>query len=318
MSEPVRLLAIPISGRQTASSRLRLYSLLDGLPDRFATTALRPRDDADLHRHDPAQFDLVYVQKEAGASVVEFCRRAVGGGVPVIYDIDDDFGCWPGMAEAAMCDLATTVTVDSAARAMEVRDGTRGNPVVLPCMIDAAADPGRAVRPFRQRISTVASFGNALSLRHTLPYLAAVPPEFDTYVVGPADAGDELPGTRLVAFRRDTFVADLTAADVFVLAHGEREAPLKDNNRLVMAMSLGLPSLVSPSPAYLEVLDDIGLRWLACRPDEIRPRLAALAAPAVRDEIGRAGYAYAWANYSPQRCVARFTDVLDASLAPTR
>lgn len=312
----IRLLAVPIAGRQTASSRIRLYDLVERLPGRFVTSVVRPRDHADLQRHDPARFDVVYVQKDAGPKVLEFCRRAMAAGVPVVYDIDDDFGTWPGMAEATMCGLAHTVTVDSRARPASLRGLTRAEPAVLPCMIDAASDPARSgLRQPRHNVGIVASFGNLVSLRNTLPYLAAVPASADTYVIGPTDAGEELPGVRLVPFDVGTFVADLLPADVFVLVHGEREASLKDNNRLIMAMSLGVPSVVSPSPAYVEVLQELGLAWLACCPEEVGDRLAKLADPGVRREIGRIGFDYAWANYGPQRCAERLAEILDAALA---
>ena len=57
--EAVCLLAVPIAGRETASSRLRLYDLVASLPGRFTPTIVRPRDDADLYRHDPGQFEVV-------------------------------------------------------------------------------------------------------------------------------------------------------------------------------------------------------------------------------------------------------------------
>jgi glycosyltransferase involved in cell wall biosynthesis len=115
-----------------------------------------------------------------------------------------------------------------------------------------------------------------------------------------------------VPFSLGAFIGDLLPADVFVLAHGEQEAPLKDNNRLIMAMSLGVPSIVSPSPAYLEVLTGLGLDWLACRPGEVGERLAQLADPSVRGEVGRIGFEHAWANYRPKRCASLFASVLDA------
>jgi len=314
VSGAVRLLAVPIAGRETASSRIRLYDLVARLPGRFAATIASPGGDADLHRHGPGQFDVVYVQKDARPAVVDFCRRAADAGVPVVYDIDDDFGTWPGMAEEAMCDLATTVTVDSQGRASALSRHVRTEPVVLPCMIDLAGESARpGLRPPPRDVARVASFGNRVSLRNTVPYLAAVPASIDTYVIGPPDAAGELPGLRLVPFNLGAFVADLLPADVFVLAHGKQEAPLKDNNRLIMAMSLGVPSIVSPSPAYLEVLAGLGLDWLACRPGDVGDRLARLADPVVRSEVGRIGFEYAWANYRPERCASLLTSVLDAA-----
>ncbi|MGH3247083.1 MAG: glycosyltransferase [Trebonia sp.] len=251
------------------------------------------------------------MQKDARAAVVDFCRRA--SDVPVVYDIDDDFGTWPGMAEEAMCDLATTVTVDSQGRASALSRHVRAEPV-LPCMIDLVGESARpGLRPPPRDVAKVASFGNRVSLRNTVPYLAAVPASIDTYVIGPPDAAGELPGLRLVPFNLGTFVADLLPADVFVLAHGEQEAPLKDNNRLIMVMSLGVPSIMSPSPAYLEVLAGLGLDWQACRPGDVDDRLTRLADPVVRGEVGRIGFEYAWANYRPERCASLLTSVLGAA-----
>lgn len=318
-TSPLRLLAVPIADRNTASSRLRLHDLVTHLPDRFQPTIVRPRDDADLRRHDPSGFDVVYIQKEARPEVVDFVRRAADAGVPIVYDIDDDFGTWPRMEEETMCRLATTVTVDSQGRADELRALTQSDPVVLPCMIDLAGDPSRQYHRLPQGgVNTVASFGNLVSLRNTLPFMTAVPKHIDTYVIGPADAGEELPGSRLVPFGVDTFVADLLAADVFVLAHGEHEAPLKDNNRLIMAMSLGVPSIVSPTRSYLDVLKPLGLEWLACGPDEVVDRLARLADPSVRADVGRIGRDHAWAHYRPQQCARNLIGVLDAVAVEVR
>lgn len=315
----MRILAVPIAGRQVASSRIRLYSLVEALPERFDTTVAVPQLGAELRDCDPMQFDLVYVQKDARPPVIDLSRRAAEAGIPVVYDIDDDFGCWPGMAEASMCEVANVVTVDSESRAVLIREVTSSTVVTLPCMIDLAESPERvSARPIRQKIRTVASFGNLVSLRHTLPYIEALPSEITTYLIGPGDAGLELPGATLVPFELGTFVAHLTAADVFILAHGPREASLKDNNRLIMAMSLARPALASPSPAYLEVLGDLGLERLACQANEVAARLEELADPTTRAQIGAAGYEYAWSRYSPERCVERFTKVLDIAVGGDR
>lgn len=318
MTAPLRLLAVPIAGRETASSRLRLYDLVAGLPPTFEVT-VAPPGSAALGDLRVDTFDLVYVQKDARPPVLDLSRRAVDAQVPVVYDIDDDFGCWPGMAERELCELATVVTVDSAARADSLRGVTHRDVEVLPCMIDAARHPARPPKPVvRERIGTVGSFGNLLSLRHTLPWLASVPPDLDTYVIGPADAAHELPRVPLVPFGLDSFVPDLLDADVHILAHGEREAPLKDNNRLIMAMSLGLPALVSDTPAYLAVLADLDLRWLVCTPEEVPARLRALDDPTVRQALAEVGWAYAWDRYSPARCRTDFVRVCDTAVGSAR
>lgn len=315
----IRLLGLPIGGRSVASSRIRCYDLVKSLPSRLHAEVLAPERSATrLPTMDPCRYDVVYVQKDARPATVEFCYRVADAGVPIVYDIDDDFGCWPGMDEASMCKLATTVTVDSAGRSSQIRQIATGPVTVLPCMIDLADDVHRAAR--RQpspSIIAVASFGNLVSLVHTLPYLAAVRAS-RTFLVGPADRAAELPGVELVPFDLRTFVPALMEADVCVLAHGLPEAPLKDNNRLIMAFSLGLVSLVSPSPAYLEVLEALGVGWLACAPSEVPDRLARVADPRTRATIGAAGEAYAWAHYSPAESASRFERVLHTALDGTR
>jgi hypothetical protein len=315
VSADVRLLALPIAGRVVASSRLRCHDLVAALPARFRTTLLEPDPAPEtLRAVDPRDFDLVYVQKDARPETLALARRTVEAGVPLVYDIDDDFGCWPGMDEASMVKLATSVTVDSVGRAGAVGHAATGPVTVLPCMIDQADDPRRLVHQTSARsIGTVASFGNLVSLVETLPHLAAVTVP-RTFVIGPPDSAAELPGVRVVPFDLRTFVPALLEADVFILAHGPAEAPFKDNNRLIMALSLGKVSLVSRSPAYLDVLAALDAGWLAGPPDDVPDRLARLADPDERAVIEAAGAEYAWARYRPAACATRFARLVDTML----
>jgi hypothetical protein len=312
---PPRLLAVPIAGRETASSRLRLHALLDAAGARLQPTVVTPGDDGALAAAAQRDHDAVYVQKDARPAVVELCRRARAAGVPVVYDLDDDIGCWPGMDEPAMCALATVVTVDSPGRAHHLGSLGVGPVRVVPCMIDLAGDPARRLhRATGAPLTTLATFGNLSSLRHTVPYLAAVPPHLGVFAVGPADAGPHLPGTRLLPFRLDSFLRDLLTADVFLLAHGWSEGTRKDNNRLVLAMSLGVPTLTSMSPPYLATLRELGLEALACTPAGLPGRLRMLDHARARRRIGRLFRDHAWDRYSPERCAARFLQVLGEAM----
>lgn len=312
-STSLRVLAVPIADVTTASSRLRLHALLQAAGARVEADVVDASLLADV---DVTQVDVVYVQKVASPLVVAACRRAVDAGIPVVYDIEDDFGCWPGMDELAMCHLATTVTVDCRGRAEAVRPLTRRPVVVLPCMIDAAHVERSGPRPRHGAVATVASFGNAGSVVHAVPYLTALPPGIATYLVGPPRVDAPFGGHRLVPFDLDGFVEQLLPADAFVLAHGPVEAPRKDANRLVMAMSLGIPSLVTPTPAHVDLLDALELGDLVCpEPADVPERLAPLHNPAHRTRIAVVAHDYVWDTYSPARCADAFLQVLGSAAA---
>lgn len=308
----MRIAAIPIGGRVIASSRIRLYALLEALMPSVTFAVIDPREPA---APDPAGFDMVYIQKAAWDPVLDYAYTATRLGKPVVYDIDDDFGCWPGMRERDLCALATVVTVDSKERSATVRRVTRAPVHVIPCMIDLADHPARC-RPFvvRNRLQTLCTFGNRESIVRAVPYLrAARPPDLRTIVIGPPDVRGLVLGAQLRAFDLATFVGDLMGADLAVLCHGpDGVGSRKDNNRLVMAMSLGLPAITTATKAYIETLREAGLPELTCARcddfgrlvDDLRPR-------ARREEISARFRKFAWERYSPQRCARTFRAVIE-------
>ncbi len=307
-------MAIPVGDRSVASARLRLYSLLEALPPGYSCEIVS----AEHAERAVAECDVLYVQKAAWPAVVGACRRARALGKRVVYDIDDDFGVWPGMDEAAVCALATAVTVDSVRRAAWLR-GLVGTPVhVVPCMIDLARDPARRAPRVREQAASACAFGNHGSIEHAAPWLGALAARsVDTYAIGPASAAESVPGSRFVEFRLERFVADLLEADVAVLRHpADAFGDRKDNNRLIMAMSLGLPALCSATDAFAQTLNDAGLSQLACDGlDDVAGAFELLRPRERRAEIAARSYAYAWENYRPERVAASFARVLEGAAA---
>lgn len=290
-----------------------MYSLLEALPKNFSYIIV-----SDLERAEEAirECDLLYVQKAAWKRVVELCQRARALGKKIVYDIDDDFGVWPEMEEETLCALASIVTVDSFWRASLVRLVTRAPVRVIPCMIDLASDPARRRPRIRKQLRTACTFGNHNSIVQASGWLSALPDcAISTFAIGPATAADVIPRSRFVHFQLESFVSDLTSADLAVLRHSDDElGNRKDNNRLIMAMSLGIPAITSMTRAYVESLEEVGLSELACGSEgDFLKIVGQLSDRERRLEISARFYDHAWKYYSPERIAELFTQALSAA-----
>lgn len=296
-----------------ASARIRMYSLLKALPKDFSYVIV---NDLDRAEEVIRECDLLYVQKAAWKQIVELCQRARALGKKIVYDIDDDFGVWPDMEEETLCALASVVTVDSSWRASLVRRVSQAPAHVIPCMIDLAEDPARRRPRIRKQLKTACTFGNHNSIVQAGGWLSALSNRtFSTFAVGPATAADIIPRSRFVQFQLGSFIDNLMSADLAVLRHSDDElGNRKDNNRLIMAMSLGIPAITSKTQAYVETLEKVGFSELACGSEgDFLKIVEQLSNRERRLEISARFYEHAWKYYSPERIAKLFTQALTAA-----
>jgi GT2 family glycosyltransferase len=94
-----------------------------------------------------------------------------------------------------------------------------------------------------------------------------------------------------VKWHPDTWLSELKKADIIILPLNYKEQPAKSNNRLTQAMSLGIPVVCSPLPAYVEIENKFPRCCLfADTPDEWKEQLLRLRnSPDFRKEIGQKG-----------------------------
>jgi hypothetical protein len=113
-------------------------------------------------------------------------------------------------------------------------------------------------------------------------------------------------------WRRDTFAQDVKAADVAVIPIDPHDAFAlgKPENKLIMFWKMGMPVLVSSTPAYDRAMSGAGLD-LTCRNEsDWRTKLQGLldASAGERREIGRSGRRYAEQDYSIGQFMKPFDD----------
>lgn len=311
-----RVLAWPIGDRLVASSRLRLYAPLAELAVGLDVHVVEPGS-ADRRRAVEMLdgVDLFYLQKDAHPPALALAEEAACRGVPVVYDLDDDIGCWRGMDERGVLALASDVVVDSLHRAEDVtRWASRAT--VIPCMIDLAGDSARWADRAPGESASVGTFGNRSSLEGTRAYLDAVPSSMQVRVIGPPDARLAFPGVDYRDFTLGSFVADVLASDVALLAHDRAEAARKDENRLVMALSCRRAAFVSPTPSYQTLLREIDAQDLVVETPEDLGRALGTLEPGQLAGLADAGHAYVWQVYSPRaisdRLLAVFLEALES------
>lgn len=300
-----RIRALPIGGLDTASSRIRCYRFLENLPqDEFDVDLL-----SRVLAEGRVDFEVLYIQKAAHGHVLDLAREAIGMGIKVLYDIDEAFGLYKGMHEAELCQIATAVTVDTEARAALVRTLTTRPVHVVPDCLDYTTGELRRA-PLREELRSVVTFGNIESLRATRPYLEQVPRHLRRAYVG-RPAG-QIPHCEYIEWRLNSFVFNLTRFDACVLVHDNDGAGnLKSNNRLLVAMSVGLPAIVSNTPAYAETVRAIGHPGLICdSPADVPGRFGYIEDVGLRLEIAEASVRYAWNHYSPVVVGEQFAQVL--------
>ncbi|MGL5866199.1 MAG: hypothetical protein ACRCYX_10075 [Dermatophilaceae bacterium] len=315
MSPQPRVLGWPVGGWEIASSRLRLFTplklLADALEVRIAEPGTREHVSPDDLLRD---IDLVYMQKDAGPTAVDLARAAVERGLPLVYDVDDDIGCWPDMDEPEVLRLAQVVIVDSERRMRDLAPLTNRTRVI-PCMIDLADDPAR--RPPAAAVAAprlIVCFGNRSSLEGTREFLPAVPASWQVRMIGPAQARASFTGLDYRDFSVSRFVPDLMTGQVALLAHRPEVAAGKDENRLVMALSCGRPAFVTPTPSYLALLREIGAEQLVVTDThDLAAALNSYQPDAFAPVVARA-HEYVWSVYGPAMIGRRVLSVLHEAL----
>jgi hypothetical protein len=286
----MKILGLPISNIATASSRIRCFRFLQFLPKDIVTVIGDENSSID-------GCDIVFIQKRAYRHTIDFAKRAKSKGVKIVYDIDDDFGCWENMFEKEMCDLADLVVTDTQERVEWLQERTKTAIEIVPDGIDYldAKPNGFNVR---DSISSVFTFGSNNGVFVATEMFNKITGLEKNYYCSKPILSQGI----FSRWNLSTFVNSISKHDLAILAHdGNNSGFRKSNNRLIVCMSLGIPALVSDTPAYSKTMIDVGCEKLIKKNiDGINDQIRSLSKED-RVDISNKFISYSWANFSPEK-----------------
>jgi len=221
--------------------------------------------------------DILYIQKRADAQTIEKARRSL---VPVVYDLDDNPQESNGRYRVTMLGLADFVTTDTELRAHRLRRYAE-NVRVVPNCIDYIDTPVRAKKIGRVR--SVVTFGNKTSVKAASEWV-------DSYI-----CNKQVMEGIFIKWSLKTFVEDFRKFDLCVLRHDKKNA-VKSNVRLIAAMALGVPCVVSSTGSYSDTMQAVGYPDLVT--DNLRELPEKVRFVEDHPEISQRCMDYVWSKYS--------------------
>ena len=296
------------------------------------------------HRLVAEGFGIVFLQKVRGPSVERLARRLAEHGIATVFGVCDLVA--PAMVECTDATVAVTdylkalYPLQLQPRIHVVHDGIE-NPFVRKLAYGAArgsrGNPLRAVLVTSSRLSE-------------LPVIGTPPEWLDVTIVGPywrtdtplrrlSEAGQhwrEQPTSRRlhrlrflmsqrirrVPWHPGRVYEFMEVADVGIIpVEPSMDAPeepvptwqVKSENRLTMKMSVGLPVVASPVPAYTPVIEPGGFNgYIARTRRDWLDHLGELRDPARRKQVGRRARAAVLERYSMKEQARRLVAVLDS------
>lgn len=276
-----------------ASSRLRVFTLIDAL-NRLGL--------ADARVGLEGNPDLIVLQKADDPAV--FTRVF---GRAVIYDYDDIWGPEALGRGAAIARLFTSDTLIHAEYSAAIRRPYGVGCELLPDPIDY--EP-QAPLPASENDGLVwfgnkANFESARGLFESAASLARL----GTICEGPVSQSAEH-----INWSREDFAAVLRRFGTAFLSHRGADQG-KSANKMIAAVTLGIPCIVSESPAYEALARACGLDWCVVRTaEELQAAYQRLSDPVERGKYLAAIQPFVWENYRADAIAAVFIQIVRSLL----
>jgi 2-polyprenyl-3-methyl-5-hydroxy-6-metoxy-1,4-benzoquinol methylase len=303
---------IPADTEDTASSRIRVYSLQKALRSLGHTATVGPAPDA----------EVCLVQKRAPWETLREARQAKARGCIILYDVDDlGKALWYHVSHRLffeMIRLADAVTTDTEAhRDQLVRKYGVKRVEVIPDTIDYY--PSGPVRPSMRegKPLRVLWFGAAPNIGLFEKYISSLTAMPDIEVVVAIDLGAipaysaKYPCITFVPWSRDSFLSTLQSCDLSCLMHdGSAVDQAKSNNKMIASITWGVPAVVSRTPEYERTAREAGVEpavfsdelELRAAIEHLRPREARIAyLDRAQPDI--------WDRYAPRAIATKFVEM---------
>lgn len=299
----------PAGGVDIASSRIRVYGFqrsLDtyGVRSTFGYTRAA---------------NVLYFQKKVTRENLWQARIAKARGRIVIYDIDDlGDALWYWVPKPYFlkmlryADVVTTCSqdqLDILAREYGVKNGR----VILPAVDYFPLEPVRLKEraPGPLRIIWFGSSSNIGLLEKYLGALRQIPDAEIHAVVGHyslSEFSEKYPSVRFLPWSVCGMITALQSCDIACLMHdGEEEDKAKGNNKMIAAITWGVPAVVSRTPEYERTAREAGVEDAVFSGVHDLPRVVErLRSPAARAQYLDTAQPAIWGRYSPDAIAQQY------------
>ena len=288
---------IPSGEFKDGSTRLRYYHRKKYMPEGIAWKDFDGTLDC----------DVLYIQKRA--NYLDLIKKAKRHGIPVVYDTDDSGdGLRRKGDDRPIFPLVDAITTDTEFRAEAFRKVTDTPVYVVPDGIDYldfSPDPPE----IKDKIKRICTFGSFRSANSAIPFLTPLQDKYKvSYITDkPIKA---LKKCKFIRWDFRKFVKKLQKHDLCILAHREdEEKQWKGEARLLTAMAMGVPTIVTDTPSFEKTMEDCHLDVLAMTsPEQVHGLIKTLGTP-TRLLVQRVCMKYAWENHHPSRSAGILAEI---------
>lgn len=303
MPQPeLRFAFLPAGGQETASSRIRVYALQRALKAGGV--------DARLGFHLGA--NVFFFQKKVTGWNLFQARIAKMLGRVVIYDVDDLGGAlWYWVAEKnfrKMLQIAHVVTTCSAKQLDLIR---QRHPIksghVISNTVDYFPDGPVKLEPRDTGSLRIVWFGNSSNFSLFEKYVEVLLGMQNTELFAIVDESDiqqfraKYPKISFLPWTVNGFIPKLQQYDLAALMHdGAPEDQAKGNNKMITAITWGVPAVVSRTPEYERTARESGVEYaLFSNDDELVLAVERLRTTDARKSYLDVAQPKIWERYSP-------------------
>lgn len=308
----------PAGGVEIASSRIRIYELQSALAALGIQTTFGYSMKA----------NVLFFQKRVTSENIWQARIAKAMGKVVIYDVDDlGDALWYWVSKTnfqkmlRIADVVSTCS-ENQLEYLESKYNFKRGLVVLPAIDYFPQEPVRSICKGGNKLRIV-WFGNSSNISLFYKYLNALRqiPDSELYaIVGKDEVSDfskKYSGVIFIPWTLCGFVSSLQFCDLTCLMHdGSIEDTAKGNNKMIAAITWGVPAIVSKTPEYERTAREAGIEYAVysdevdlpivierLRTPESRQRYLDIAQPAI------------WSRYSPEVIAQQYVEIAKGVLA---
>lgn len=286
----MHITAIPREDMNSVSTRVHYYYYLNNLPKGFT-----------WEKHNSRFGDVLYVQKKADEKTIKISKKANRLGVPVVYDCDDNPCSKPGKNRITMLHLADAVTTDTVARGEQLIKATKIKKLyIIPECVDYW--PFLRHAPIREKMQVLITFGNNANAVNSAKYMKYAPLECRHINAKKIEGAG-----KFIKWNYLSFVNEMCKADACILIHGDNK---KSSLKLLVAMAIGMPTIISDTTGYHEVYEKIGLLSLVAHaPADVNPILKRIESIEARQWIREQYKKYDMSRHTPQYSASKLAEV---------